>query len=43
MGDIPALFKWDLTFCKPGGFSITPEKGIAPPHEDFFFDVTFNP
>jgi hypothetical protein len=43
LGDIPAKFAWDLAFCKPGGFSIKPERGIAPPMEDFIFEVTFHP
>ncbi len=42
-GDIPARFSWDLTFCKPGGFSIKPYKGTAPPREDMVFEVTFHP
>lgn len=42
-GDIPAKFNWDLTFCKPGGFTIKPQRGIALPREDYIFDVTFHP
>ena len=42
IGDIPARFLWDLTYCKKV-FSVRPKKGVIPSHEDFIFDVTFHP
>jgi len=42
IGDIPARFHWDLTYCKKV-FSIKPKKGVIPSHEDFIFEVTFHP
>lgn len=42
LGDIPARFHWDLTFCK-SVFTIRPVKGVIPAHEDLFFDISFHP
>lgn len=42
MGDIGAKFEWDTAFCKRF-FTIHPSKGYFPPHEDFFFTITFHP
>ncbi len=42
LGDIPARFHWDLTFCRPV-FTIRPIKGVIPAHEDLFFDISFHP
>ena len=42
LGDINAKFQWDTTFCKDY-FTIYPERGIIPAHEDLHFQVTFHP
>lgn len=42
LGDIGAKFEWDFTYCQ-NYFSITPDKGFLPPHEDSFFTITFHP
>ncbi|EGR29178.1 hypothetical protein IMG5_161280 [Ichthyophthirius multifiliis] len=42
LGDIGTKFEWDFQFCK-NYFSISPEKGFLPPHEDIFFTITFHP
>lgn len=42
LGDIGAKFVWDLTFCRKF-FTIMPEAGFLPPHEDQTFEVTFHP
>ena len=42
LGDIGSKFSWDVAFCKKF-FTISPESGFLPPHEDIFFEVTFHP
>jgi hydrocephalus-inducing protein len=42
LGDVPAKFSWDTTFCKRY-FTIKPATGVIPAHEDYFFEVTFHP
>lgn len=42
LGDIGAKFEWDFQYCKKY-FSISPERGFLPPHEDSFFTITFHP
>ena len=42
LGDIGTKFSWDVTFCQKF-FTIIPESGYLPPHEDAFFKVTFHP
>ena len=42
LGDIGTKFSWDLTFCKKL-FTISPQTGFLPAHEDIFFEVTFQP
>lgn len=42
LGDIGAKFSWDFTFCEKF-FTISPQNGFIPPHEDTFFTITFHP
>jgi hydrocephalus-inducing protein len=42
LGDIGTKFEWDTQFCKHV-FTISPERGFAPAHEDLYFDITFHP
>jgi len=42
LGDVPAKFSWDTTFCKRY-FTIKPQNGVIPAHEDFYFEITFHP
>lgn len=41
-GDIRAKFKWDTKAYKKH-FTITPDNGYIPPHEDIYLDITFHP
>ena len=41
-GDIRAKFKWD-TKAYAKNFTISPDNGYIPPHEDIYLDVTFHP
>jgi hydrocephalus-inducing protein len=36
LGDIGARFAWQTDFCR-NFFTIFPEKGYLPPHEDIYF------
>jgi hydrocephalus-inducing protein len=41
-GDIRAKFKWDSkAYAK--NFTISPESGYIPPHEDIYLEITFHP
>ena len=42
LGDIGAKFVWDTSLCK-NYFTISPETGTIPAHEDVYFDITFHP
>jgi hydrocephalus-inducing protein len=41
-GDIRAKFKWD-TKAYSKNFTIFPESGYIPPHEDIYLEITFHP
>lgn len=41
-GDVPGQFAWSKgEYTK--NFTITPERGVIPPHEDIHLTITFNP
>ena len=42
LGDIGAKFAWETGLCK-NYFTISPETGSIPAHEDVYFDITFHP
>lgn len=42
LGDVGAKFQWDTSLCK-NYFTITPQSGTLPAHEDIHFEVTFHP
>ena len=41
-GDIRAKFKWDSK-AYARNFTITPDSGYIPPHEDIYLEITFHP
>lgn len=41
-GDVRAKFKWDTKAYAPN-FTISPDNGYIPPHEDIYLGITFHP
>ena len=41
-GDVRAKFKWDSKIYA-SKFTIFPESGYIPPHEDIYLEITFHP
>lgn len=42
LGDVGTRFEWETQFCNKY-FTIAPESGFIPPHEDLYFEVIFHP
>ena len=42
LGDIHAKFNWETDKCKRY-FTVHPQSGVLPAHEDSFFEITFHP
>ncbi len=42
LGDIGCHFSWDTRFCRRF-FTIAPESGFLPPHDELNLDITFHP
>ena len=42
LGDIGCHFSWDQRFCSKF-FTISPDQGFLPPHDELKFDITFHP
>lgn len=42
LGDIGCHFAWDTRFCHKF-FTIAPESGFLPPHDELNLDITFHP
>lgn len=42
LGDIGCHFSWDTRFCSKF-FTINPDSGFLPPHDDLQIEVTFHP